>query len=148
MGAREYDYIRGNNAVNPKRVNKEFDKQIDKKIEKKHLEDRRRQIQKQEKLKRKESVKSVLQVAVFALIFGLLTISMDTKVYKAQRELTNLKKEISTATAEGEALRVNMLKTSSIEDIKTLADELKMKTPTKEQVVTINVTKNFFGNLE
>ena len=144
MVDREYDYIRGSNATKPKINNKEIEKQI----ERKKIEEKRRQIQKQDKLKRKEKVMSVLQVAAVALILGLSAIAMDGKVYKAQQELTNIEKSISAATAEGEALRVDMLKTSSIEDIKKLADELNMKSPNKDQVVTINISKNFFENLE
>lgn len=144
MGDREYDYIRGNNATRPKVSNRELEKQI----EKKQFEEKRRQIQKQDKLKRKEKVMNVLQVAVVALVFGLSSIAMDGKVYKAQKELTSLGKSISVATAEGEALRVDMLKTSSIEDIKKLADELKMKSPDKNQVITVSIAKNFFENLE
>lgn len=148
MVEREYDYIRGNNATKPKINNREVEKQIEKQIERKKIEEKRRQIQKQDKLKRKEKVMSVLQVAAVALILGLSAIAMDGKVYKAQKELANLEKSISVATAEGEALRVDMLKTSSIEDIKKIADELKMKSPSQDQVVTINITKNFFENLE
>lgn len=148
MGDREYDYIRGNNVIKPKINNKELEKQIEKKIERKQFEERRKQIQKQEKLKIKQKVMSILQVATVALVIGLAAIAMDGKVYKAQKELTNLEKNISVATAEGEALRVDMLKTSSIEDIKKLADELKMKSPDKNQTVTITIAKNFFENLE
>lgn len=144
MVDREYDYIRGNNATKPKINNREIEKQI----ERKKIEEKRRQIQKQDKLKIKEKVMNVLQVAAVALILGLSAIAMDGKVYKAQKELTNLEKSISVATAEGEALRVNMLKTSSIEEVKKIADELNMKSPSKDQVVTINITKNFFENLE
>lgn len=144
MVDREYDYIRGNTAIKPKKVNREIEKQI----EKKQLEEKRRQIQRQEKLKTKQKVMSILQVATVALVLGVSAIAMDGKVYKAQKELTNLKNDISIATAEGEALRVDMLKNSSIEDIKKLADGLNMKAPDKNDVVTINITKNFFENLE
>jgi len=144
MVDREYDYIRGNTAIKPNKVNREIEKQI----EKKQLEEKRRQIQRQEKLKTKQKVMSILQVATVALVLGVSAIAMDGKVYKAQKELTNLKNDISIATAEGEALRVDMLKNSSIEDIKKLADGLNMKAPDKNDVVTINITKNFFENLE
>lgn len=148
MVDREYDYIRGNTAIKPKRNNKELEKQIEKQIERKQFEEKRKKIQRQEQLKTKQKVMSILQVATITLVLGVSAIAMDGKVYKAQKELTNLKKNISVATAEGEALRVDMLKTSSIEDIKKLADGLKMKSPSKNDVVTINIAKNFFKNLE
>ena len=59
------------------------------------------------------------------------------------KNLTDLKMKLERAKAEGEALRVNLLKNSSIEDIKEYANALGMKTPGKDDTVVVNINKNF-----
>ena len=144
MVNREYDYIRGNTAINPKRKYDDFDKRV----ERENLERRKREEQRREKEAKKSRVKNILQVASIALILGLVNIGIDGKVYKLQKELIEVNKQISIAKAEGEALRVDLLKYASIEDIKEASIAKGMKTPTKNDTVVINITKDFFENIE
>lgn len=144
MVNREYDYIRGNTAINPKRKYDDFDKRV----ERENLERRKREEQRREKEAKKSRVKNILQVASIALILGLVNIGVDGKVYKLQKELIEVNKQINIAKAEGEALRVDLLKYASIEDIKEASIAKGMKTPTKNDIVVINITKDFFENIE
>lgn len=144
MVNREYDYIRGNTALNPKRKYDDFDKRV----ERENLERRKREEQKREKDAKKSLVKNILQVASIALILGLINIGINGKVYKLQKELIGVNKEISTAKAEGEAIRVDLLKYASIEDIKESSVAKGMKAPTKNDTVVINITKDFFENMK
>ncbi|WP_300381799.1 cell division protein FtsL [Clostridium sp.] len=144
MVNREYDYIRGNTAINPQRKYEDFDKRVDRE----NLERRKREEQKREKDLKKSFVKNVLQVASIALILGLVNIGINGKVYKLQKQLISVNKEISIAKAEGEAIRVDLLKYASIEDIKESSKAKGMKTPTKDDTVVINITKDFFENIK
>lgn len=140
----EYDYIRGNTAIKPKRK----DNTIEKRRERQRLEERKRERQRQEARQNKSIVMNILHVATVILILGVINIALDGRVYKTQKNLTDLKNEIRTAKAEGEALRVNLLKNSSIEDIKEYANALGMKTPGKDDIVVVNINKNFFENIQ
>lgn len=144
MVNREYDYIRGNTVLNPKRKYDDFDKRV----ERENLERRKREEQRREKEAKKSLVKNVLQVASIALILGLINIGIDGKVYRLQKDLIGVNKQISIAKAEGEALRVDLLKYASLEDIKEASIAKGMKTPTKDDNVVINITKDFFENME
>ncbi|WP_418222528.1 cell division protein FtsL [Clostridium isatidis] len=140
----EYDYIRGNTAVKPKRK----DNAIEKRREKRNLEERRREIQRKEARRNKSIVMNILHVATVILILGVINIALDGRVYKTQKILSDVKNEIRIAKAEGEALRVNLLKNSSIEEIKEYANAIGMKTPGKNDTVVVTIKKNFFENIQ
>jgi cell division protein FtsL len=144
MVNKEYDYIRGNTAIKPERK----DQALEKRIERKEREEKKRERQRQEARQNKSTVINILHVATVILVLGVLNIAIDGRVYKIQKELTSIKNEIKVATAEGEALRVDLLKSSSIEDIKEYANEIGMKTPEKNDTVVVNITKNFFENIQ
>ncbi|MGG7058645.1 cell division protein FtsL [Clostridium nigeriense] len=143
MVNKEYEYIRGNTALNPKR---KYD-EVKRRKERENLERQRREQQRRERNAKKSVVKNILQVASIALVLGVLTIARDGKVFKMQNDLTNVKSEIKTVTAEGEALRVNLLKYSSLGDVKSAATEAGMKIPQIDDTITVNITKDFFANI-
>lgn len=143
MVNKEYEYIRGNTALNPKR---KYD-EVKRRKKRENLERQRREQQRRERNAKKSVVKNILQVASIALVLGVLTISRDGKVFKMQNDLTNVKSEIKTVTAEGEALRVNLLKYSSLGDVKSAATEAGMKIPQMDDTITVNITKDFFANI-
>ncbi|MDV4150663.1 cell division protein FtsL [Clostridium sp. AL.422] len=143
MVNKEYDYIRGNTALNPKRrYDEEKKRQVREEIERQKKE----QLRKAQETK-KAVVKNILQVASIALVFGVLTIARDGKVYRMQNDLSSVKSNIKTATAENEALRVNLLKLASLDEIKLVASETGMVVPQKEDTITINITKDFFADI-
>ena len=143
MVNKEYEYIRGNTALSPKR---KYD-EVKRREERENLERQRREQQKRERNSKKAVVKNILNVASIALVLGVLTIARDGKVYKMQNDLTNVKKEIKTVTAEGEALRANLLKYSSLGEIKEIASTNGMKMPQKDDSITVDITKDFFANI-
>lgn len=139
----EYEYIRGNTALNPKR---KYD-EINRREEKENLERQKKEQQKIARNAKKAIVKNILQIAFVSLLLGVLTIARNGKVYKIQNDLTNIKKEIKTVTAEGEALRANLLAYSSLGEIKENATKGGMKMPQKQDIITVNITKDFFANI-
>ena len=140
---KEYDYIRGNTALNPKR---RYDEE--RKIqEKERIERQRKEQQRREREAKKAVVKSILQVASIALVLGVLTIARNGKVYRLQNDLINMKSNIKTVTAENEALRVSLLRFSSVSEIKVVANEAGMKVPQKDDIISVNITKDFFADI-
>lgn len=143
MVNKEYDYIRGTTALNPKR-NYEEEKR---RQERENIEKQRKEQQRKEREAKKNVVKNILQVASITLVLGVLTIARDGKVYKLQNELSTVKDDVKLMTAENEALRVNLLKFASIGEIKIAASEAGMKAPQKDDIITINIDKDFFANI-
>ena len=143
MVNKEYDYIRGTTALNPKR-NYEEDR---KRQNRENIEKQRKEQQRKERESKKILVKNILQVASIALVLGVLTIARDGKVYKLQDSLSNVKDDVKVITAENEALRVNLLKRASLGDIKVAASEAGMQVPQKDDIITVNIDKDFFANI-
>ncbi|MGL5381367.1 cell division protein FtsL [Clostridium sp.] len=143
MVEREYDYIRGNTAVKPKRKYeevKEKNKVID---EEKKLREKKRRLSELNSRR----TKGVLQVASVIFLLGVATIARDGKIYGMQDSLTKIKTDIKSEIAVGEALRVDLLKYSSLNDIRANAEgKLEMKLPDKTATVDVDVTKDYFAN--
>ncbi|GAB6170364.1 hypothetical protein JCM1393_28240 [Clostridium carnis] len=143
MVEREYDYIRGNTVIQPKRKNDDTNK-------KKRLEEEKKQRLEKNKRIRKAKIiatKNIIQVAALISCLGVLIIGRYGKIYKMQQNLTMIKDEIRVVKAEGEALRFDLLKYSSLENVKTTAANLGMKSPDKNISVTVDNSKNYFSNL-
>lgn len=143
MVSKEYDYIRGNTVLNPKR---RYDEER-RRQERESIDRQRKEQQRKQREAKRAVVKNILQVASIALVLGVLTIARDGKVYRLQNDLSNVKTEAKTITAENEALRVNLLKFSSLGDIKAFASKEGMKVPQKDDIINVNVTKDFFANI-
>lgn len=144
MVVKEYDYIKGNTALNPKRkVNERDNKKYDQL--KKSKKNRERRIQEQ---KRKTRA-TMLQISLFILIMGIITIARDSQVFTMQKELTNINKEIKIYEAENEALKVDLLKASSLDNIKDIAEnKLEMNIATKDNIVAVDLSQNYFKELD
>lgn len=143
MVNKEYDYIRGNTALNPKRKYGEEQRRE----ERDYIEKQRREKQRREREAKKAVVKNILQVASIALILGVLTIARNGRVYRMQNDLSSVKSDIKTVTAENEALRANLLIFEPLGEIKVAASEAGMKFPQKDDTITVNITKDFFANI-
>ncbi|MGG5462487.1 septum formation initiator family protein [Clostridium sp. B9] len=132
MNVKEFDY-NGSSALKPQRKEQTVPsrKTYDKK--KKKIEQQRRKKQRDKKLR-----KSVLQIVSLILLVGGLTIARDVKVYKTQQQLDAMNKKINTVITENEALKVDILKASSLDKIEEIAKgKLKMKLPTKEDMIKL-----------
>lgn len=100
---------------------------------------RKKSNNKEEKSKKiKKIKKSVYQIVLLILVVGGITISRDVKVYKTQQQLDSLNKEINSVITENEALKVQILKASSLDKIEeTAKNKLKMILPTKENMIKL-----------
>lgn len=143
MVDREYDYIGGSTALNPNRKAQE----VGKRAESEKRKRKQREIERKA-TESKKTIKDILQISFVILVLGVITIARNGSVYRIQGDLLNVKTEIKTATAEGKALEVSLLKYSSLEDIKETANILGMKSPEKSDSVVVDLTKDFFVDLK
>ena len=132
MIVKEFDY-NGSSALKPQRKEQTIPSQETYDKKKKKIEQQRRKKQKDKKIK-----KSVYQIVLLILVVGGITISRDVKVYKTQQQLDSLNKEINSVITENEALKVQILKASSLDKIEeTAKNKLKMILPTKENMIKL-----------
>ncbi|MDH5074189.1 MAG: septum formation initiator family protein [Clostridium perfringens] len=132
MIVKEFDY-NGSSALKPQRKEQTIPSKEAYDKKKKKIEQQRRKKQKDKKIK-----KSVYQIVLLILVVGGITISRDVKVYKTQQQLDSLNKEINSVITENEALKVQILKASSLDKIEeTAKNKLKMILPTKENMIKL-----------
>ena len=144
---REYDYIKGSTVSAPerksnvRRPNKKY-KQIQ----------RRKNIQNKNIILRKirkNDRKYVFTVAVVIFSLGLITITGDIKVYNMQNGVSNLNAQITQTQEENEALKVKLVKFSSLKNIQEKAtSKLAMSIPNKEETVRIDFSQNYFEDIK
>lgn len=141
----EYGYgIKGNTAIKPlkKTTVRKANKQS---------ENRKNKINKNKLFKKQKQSdrKYMLTVIITILGLGCVTIAGDGKVYKMQQQVTNLENEISSTKEENEALRVKILKYSSLNNIEENASNtLGMHVAHGSDVVKIDFSNNYFENVE
>lgn len=137
---KNYD-VKGNVAFNPKRRINEPDH------DKQYESLRRSKVERKNRLREqhKANRKAAKQVISLILILGLVTIWRDSKVYDLQDQLAMTNKQIKDVNSENEALRIQIIKSASLENIKTIAENnLKMSVPEKENIVKAAVTEDYF----
>lgn len=144
---REYDYIKGNTAIKPKRksgIRRPDEKQ--KEIQRKKI-NRKKSIL--SKYRRQNDRKYMFTVVVAIFTLGCMTIAGDSNVYTMQSQTSKINSQIKQAQEENEALKVTLLKFSSLNNIEDKAkSKLSMHIPSKEQTVTIDFSKDYFESLE
>lgn len=141
----EYSYgVKGNTAVKPL-------KKTTIRKPKKHNEQIRKRKSDKKKLFRKQKQsdrKYMFTVVVVILGLGCITIAGDSKVYKMQKTVTALENEISKTKENNEALRVKVLKYSSLSNIEENAsNNLEMHVPHSEDVVKIDFSEDYFKDV-
>ncbi|NLK95851.1 MAG: cell division protein FtsL [Clostridiales bacterium] len=142
MVVKEYEYT-GNAAINPNRKSTERDKKKYEELKKSKKNRNRRIIEEKNKKK-----KAVLQIACLIFILGITLVTRDTKVYDIQNSIGDLNSKINEIEEENEAIKVDILKYSSISNIRSNAEEnLGMTIATKENSVEIDLSKNYFESL-
>ena len=101
---------------------------------------------KEQKTKKKTAA---LQIALVIFVLGVGTIWRDTKVYSLQSQIGGLNDEIKTVNAENEALKVDLLKNSSLKNIEANAkNKLGMITPVDAEKVDVDLSKNYLEGAE
>ena len=139
MIVKEFDYVKGNTVVKPTRKSKESNKK------QKELERAKRNKQKRQHEKQRKTRMACLQIAAVIFFGGFFIVHQDTKVYQKQRELASINNEIRVVTDNNEALRIDLLKMSSLDSIKTNAEsKLGMSIATKDNTTQIEVPSNYF----
>ena len=140
MGAREYNYTRGNTALVPERK-PQYDKNKKQKIKE---ELRAKKIK---KLK-VNLISNVVGISALVCILGGITLAIDGYVYDRQNELTKIKEEAEVSADINDALKVMLLKYSSLENVKNVAEnELSMVYPNKDNTILIDMSKDYFSHI-
>ena len=140
MGAREYNYTRGNTALVPERK-PQYDNNKKQKIKE---ELRAKKIK---KLK-VNLISNVVGISALVCILGGITLAIDGYVYDRQNELTKIKEEAEVALDINDALKVTLLKYSSLENVKNIAEnELSMVYPNKDNTIMIDMSKDYFSHI-
>ena len=136
MVVREYDYIRGNTALAPERKIKEQEVKRKKKQVKKEFDWKNNRIK-------------IISSAVIVSILGVASLPIDSYVYKIQKNLSNLEVEMDVELAKSEAMKVDLLKVSSLDNINNVAiNGLNMTYPDKSSSITIDMSKNYFDHIK
>lgn len=140
MGAREYNYTRGNTALVPERK-PQYDKNKKQKIKE---ELRAKKIK---KLK-VNLISNVVGISALVCILSGITLAIDGYVYDRQNELTQIKEEAEVSSDINDALKVMLLKYSSLENVKNVAEnELSMVYPNKDNTIMIDMSKDYFSHI-
>lgn len=144
MIVEEVEYYKVNTAAIPKRKYDEVDR---KKYEdlKRSKRNRNKRIKDDIKLRRK----AICQVAVLIFLVGITIIARDNMVYLKQQDLSRINKQVRIVNDENEALKVDLLKVGSLAKIRTTAETtLGMQSATKEDIYKIDLSTNYFAELE
>ncbi|MBE6070751.1 MAG: cell division protein FtsL [Clostridium butyricum] len=143
MGRGEYDYIKGSTATNPSR------KTSVQNPSRKYKETHKVKQEKKLKVKKKNDRRYILSVAGVILCFGCVTILGDSRVYNMQKQVRHLNIEINKMEEENEALKVKILKFSSLSNIQESAEaRISMVMPGKEDSVKLDFSKNYFESVQ
>lgn len=97
--------------------------------------------------KAKEITFSLIGNSLIVLGLSLLLISNNAKVYNKQREVQLLTASIKQEKANYESNRVKLLQYSSISSISDGTKRVKMKLPNKEDIINVEITKDYFENI-
>lgn len=141
----EYDYIKGSTATKP--VRKSNVQNPNRKYKETHKikQDRKARL----KIKKKNDRRYVLSVAGIILCFGCATILGDSKVYNMQKQVRQLNTEINQMQEENEALKVKILKFSSLRNIQESAEaKIGMVMPEKKDTIKVNFSDDYFKNVK
>lgn len=142
MVKREFDYINGSTAVKPERKIQRKERNYE---EYRKAKIRRQKLKKQEKSKK---IRNMIQIAMVVLVLGSITIYRDGKVYSLKSDLKNVNKEIKILDAENEAIRVDLLKNSSLKNIENNAkNKIKMLENSEAKKIEIDLSTNHLGDL-
>ena len=147
MAGREYDYIKGSTVSAPERKSgvRKLDKKYKKIQRRKNINNRNTLLRN----RRKNDRKYILTMVVIIFGLGFVTISGDGKVYDMQRKISNLNTQINQTQEDNEALKVKLLKYSSLSNIQGKAEtKLSMFIPNKKETVRIDFSQNYFENLK
>ena len=145
MLVKEVEYYNNRNTLDyPKKKSREEDR---KKYDELRKAKRNREKRKREASKLKRKI--AFQVISVAFIAGIISLAIDTRVFKMQSELNNENSKIEGVKAENEDLKVKLLQTGSLDEIETNAqNKLGMVATTKANIVNVDLSNNYFQKLD
>lgn len=145
MVVREYDYIKGSTATNPSRKSKV--RKSDKEYKKLQRVKKNRNIQL--KNKKRNDRKYILTIAIVIISFGCITIFGADRVYTMQKQVSDLNTQIKQTQEDNEALKVKLLKFSSLSNIQESAKtKLGMSMASKKDTVKVDFSDNYFEDVK
>ncbi len=143
MEMEEFEYINGSIVAAPKEENR------------RKLEEEKRKREEEERKRRKRlheiskyNRKCATQIILISLVLGIITVALSSNNYSMQKKLHAINSQIDNVTEINEDLQIQLLKYSSLQDIENNAIELGMRIATKEDIVTLDLSKNYFQELE
>lgn len=143
MEIEEFEYINGSIVATPKE-----EKRIKVEEEKRKREEEERKKRKRLHEISKYNRKCAIQIILISLVFGMVTVTLSSNNYIMQKKLHAINSQIDNVTELNEDLQIQLLKYSSLQDIENNAIELGMRIATKEDIVTLDLSKNYFQELE
>lgn len=88
---------------------------------------------------------SIMRKILMVFIFGTIIIGRYSKIYNMQKQLNNINNSIVKLSKENENLKVELVKMNNIKSIEdTAIGKLKMSTPTKENMIYCDMSKEIF----
>ena len=143
MKMEEYEYINGNIVSMPKeeRDKREEEARKKRKEEKKKYNKRLRE-------NKKYNRKATSQIIVIALLLGIVSIALSSKNYVMKKNLIAINSEIDSIEEENEAMEIQLSKQSALLSIASKAETLGMRAATKEDMVSLDLSQNYFEKLE
>lgn len=115
----------------------------------KQLQRSKKNRQRRLKEERKRNRRAIMQITILIFFMGVLTIFRDSKVFAMQNDLANVNSDIKEEQLENEALKIDLLKGSSLDNIKTTAEkDLGMTIASKDNMVEIDLSENYFQKLD
>nr|WP_251860182.1 cell division protein FtsL [Clostridium sp. Marseille-Q2269] len=134
--------LEGKNTFNGNTVLKpQYDPQIEKDKRKKEQYKRNKKV-KQKLLKKKFKT---LRSIIIAFIIGVALVTRYGMLYSMQKDLSNVKNQISEVEKDNENLKVELVHYNNLKNIeKTAGEKLKMISPSKDSVIYADLSYNNF----
>lgn len=139
---KQIEYINGNTVT--RHQEKQYDIETQQEIERIRKVKKDRYLR--EKARKNQIKKNMSQIVLGVFLSGCVVIYGDNKVYSAQRQVKDLKNQIASLKSDNENMKVQILKVSSIDQIKDISEnKLKMISPTHQNQIFVDISKNNFS---
>lgn len=143
MKMEEYEYINGSIVSMPQEERNKREEES-----KRKREEERKRYNKKLKENRQFNRKVTLQIIALALFLGIISITLSSRNYVMQKKLIAINSEISSVNESNEAMQIQLSKQSALQSIASNAENLGMKVATKDDMVSLDLSQNYFEKLE
>ncbi len=143
MKMEEYEYINGNIVLIPQEERNKREEE-----EKRKREEERKNYNRKLKENIRYNRKATFQIIGVALLLGVVSITFSSKNYVIQKKLIVINSEISSINEINEAMQIQLSKQSALQSIASNAEDLGMRVATKDDMVSLDLSQNYFEKLE